>query len=72
SYGTALGSFQTLQFLGSFTGGSIAGALSHLSPGYITVTLAVVSFAGCLLMAFNRVPEHHREVGTRPEAPLAG
>lgn len=67
SYGTALGSFQTLQFLGSFAGGSIAGALSHLSSNYITVALVAVSLAGCLLMTFNRVPERDARPGASRE-----
>ncbi|HUI41569.1 MAG TPA: MFS transporter [Terriglobia bacterium] len=56
SYGTALGSFQTLQFLGSFAGGAVAGGLSHLPPAYIMVTLMATSFAGCALMLFGRRP----------------
>ncbi|HEY6293160.1 MAG TPA: MFS transporter [Terriglobia bacterium] len=54
SYGTALGSFQTFQFLGSFAGGSVAGGLSHLPSTYIMMTLTVISFAGCLLTASGR------------------
>jgi MFS family permease len=54
SYGTALGSFQTLQFLGSFVGGAVAGGLSHLPPKYIMVTLMCTSLAGFLLMFSNR------------------
>lgn len=69
SYGTALGSFQTLQFLGSFMGGSLAGALSHLSSNYISVALVTVSLAGCLLTILNRVPELHRQHRAGREAP---
>jgi MFS family permease len=54
SYGTALGGFQTFQFLGSFAGGALAGALAHLSPSYIMAALAATSLAGCLLMFFGR------------------
>lgn len=54
SYGTALGGFQTFQFFGSFAGGSLAGALAHLSSSYIMATLAATSFAGCVLMFFTR------------------
>jgi len=54
SYGTALGSFQTFQFLGSFAGGSVAGALAHLSSNYTMATLTATSLAGCLLMFFGR------------------
>jgi MFS family permease len=54
SYGTALGGFQTFQFLGSFAGGAVAGALAHLSASYIMATLAATSLAGCLLMFTGR------------------
>lgn len=50
AYGTALGAYNTMQFLGSFAGGATAGALSRLAPVYITVTLVTASLAGCLLM----------------------
>ncbi len=58
SYGTALGGFQTFQFLGSFAGGSVAGALAHLSSSYIMATLVGTSLAGCALMLFR--PGHGR------------
>ena len=50
AYGTALGSFQTLQYLGSFTGGALAGALSHLPSFYPMTVLIVASVIGFLLM----------------------
>ena len=56
SYGTALGLFQTFQFLGSFAGGSVAGGLSHLPSAYIMMTLIVISLGGCLLTLFFRRP----------------
>jgi len=56
AYGTALGSFQTLQFLGSFTGGAMAGGLSHLpTTTYIMTVLILVSGMGLLLMLPKRV-----------------
>jgi hypothetical protein len=54
SYGTALGSFQAFQFLGSFTGGAAAGGLSRFAPTYIMVALMAAALAGSLLMALNR------------------
>ncbi len=56
AYGTALGSFHTLQFLGSFAGGSLAGALSRFPPTYIMITLMVISLAGFLLMLAKPKP----------------
>jgi len=50
AYGTALGSYNTLQFLGSFVGGSVAGALSHYSSGHIMTTLIAAGALGFLLM----------------------
>lgn len=50
AYGTALGVYNTLQFLGSFVGGSLAGALSHFAAAYIMGTLMAASLAGFLLM----------------------
>ena len=57
AYGTALGFYNTLQFLGSFVGGAIAGALSHFSPTHMMVTLIVTSFLGFLLMLGSRTPQ---------------
>ena len=57
AYGTALGFYNTLQFLGSFVGGAIAGALSHFSPTHMMVTLIVTSFLGFLLMLGSRAPQ---------------
>jgi len=48
--GATQGSFQVLQYLGSFAGSSIAGGLSHLPPDYIMIALLSASFAGFLLM----------------------
>jgi MFS family permease len=56
AYGTALGAYNTLQFLGSFAGGSAAGALAHFSPGHMMATLMVASVAGFLLMLAVRSP----------------
>jgi len=50
AYGTALGSFHTLQYLGSAAGGATAGALAHLPSGGIMTALMIASLAGFLLM----------------------
>jgi len=50
AYGTAIGSFQTLQYLGSFTGGVLAGAFSHLSAAVPMAFLTAIGLAGSILM----------------------
>ncbi len=51
AYGTALGIYNSLQFLGSFAGGPVSGALSHLSsPRAMMATLLGASLLGALLM----------------------
>jgi MFS family permease len=50
TYGTALGLYNTMQFLGSFVGGAVAGALSHLSAGHMVATSIVASLVGVGLM----------------------
>lgn len=50
AYGTALGSFHMLQYLGSFSGGALAGLLSGFPTIYLMATLMVASFVGFLLM----------------------
>ncbi|MGH9454149.1 MAG: MFS transporter, partial [Terriglobia bacterium] len=50
SYGTAMGSFQTLQYLGSFTGGALAGALAHISSIWPMALLMTASILGLALM----------------------
>ncbi len=54
AYGTALGFFNTSQFLGSFVGGSVAGALSRLPSTYIMSSWIAASLAGLLLMLASR------------------
>lgn len=51
--GAILGSYHTLQYLGSAAGASVAGALSHLPPTYIMTTLMTTSLLGVLLMLWN-------------------
>jgi MFS family permease len=50
TYGTALGVYNTLQFVGSFVGGSVAGALSLLPSTHTLTTLMSASILGFLLM----------------------
>jgi MFS family permease len=50
TYGTALGIYNTAQFLGSFIGGAVAGALSHFSASHMMTTLMVASVVGMFLM----------------------
>jgi hypothetical protein len=54
AYGTALGFYNTSQFLGSFVGGSVAGGLSRLPSAYIMFTWMAVSCAGLSLMLAGR------------------
>jgi len=54
AYGTALGVYNSVQFLGSPAGSSLSGALSHLSSNHLMVgTLLVASILGFLLMALQ-------------------
>ncbi|MCL5671541.1 MAG: MFS transporter, partial [Acidobacteria bacterium] len=56
--GSALGVYNSMQFLGSFAGGSIAGAFAHISADTgMMVTLIFASLIGCLLMLAVRAPE---------------
>jgi len=50
TYGTALGFYNTAQFLGSFVGGAVAGALSRFSARAMLATLMAASAVGILLM----------------------
>jgi MFS family permease len=51
TYGTSLGFYNSLQFMGSFAGSSVSGALSHLPSSHAMVaTLLVASAVGALLM----------------------
>jgi len=50
AYGTALGSFHTFQYLGSFSGSAIAGLLAGLPTTYMMAYLISASSLGFLLM----------------------
>lgn len=54
AYGTALGVYNTAQFLGSFAGGSVAGALASRASAGIMSVLAAAALSGFLLMLFRR------------------
>ncbi|MGH9470769.1 MAG: MFS transporter [Terriglobia bacterium] len=56
AYGTALGSFQTLQYLGSFAGGALAGAFSVMPSEDPIIFLAALGVVGFALMALG--PRH--------------
>lgn len=50
SHGTSLGAYNSMQFLGSFAGGSVAGALARYPTTYMMATMMVASVIGFLLM----------------------
>jgi MFS family permease len=51
AYGTALGLYNSVQFLGSSVSGPVSGALSHLSSSTpMVATLLAASILGFLLM----------------------
>ena len=50
AYGTALGSFHTFQYLGSFSGSAIAGLFAGLPATYMMAYLIAASSLGFLLM----------------------
>jgi MFS family permease len=50
AYGTALGLYNSMQFLGSFAGGAAAGALARLPPIYTTTLLIAAASLGCWLL----------------------
>jgi len=55
--GSALGVYNSMQFLGSFVGGSIAGAFAHISNDTgMMITLIIASLVGCVLMLAVRMP----------------
>ncbi|MBZ0170195.1 transporter, major facilitator family. narK is a member of this family [Candidatus Methylomirabilis lanthanidiphila] len=50
-YGTALGTYSSLQFLGSFAGGATAGFLSTLGTEFVMAALLIAAASGIILMA---------------------
>jgi len=61
--GATQGSFQVLQYLGSFAGGSLAGALARYSSNWVMTALVAASFIGFLLMLGVRTPSLKRTPG---------
>ena len=51
AYGTALGTYNSLQFLGSFAGGAAAGLLGALGTEFVLAGLLVAAVSGVVLMA---------------------
>ena len=60
AYGSALGTYNTMQYLGSFVGGSMAGTLSHFPPEYMMITLMAGGLLGFLLMLATPAPADAR------------
>lgn len=54
-YGAALGTYNTLQFLGSFAGGAAAGILGALGDQFMLASLLVAAGIGVVLMARVKV-----------------
>lgn len=50
-YGATLGSFNTVQFLGNFAGGAVAGYLGQFSRHYAMGVLILVAFLGMLFVS---------------------
>lgn len=64
AYGTALGFYNTAQFIGSTVGGSVAGALATDPPERTLVTTLVAAGIGFLMMAATK-PAAHPEARLR-------
>jgi MFS family permease len=56
SYGTALGFYNTAQFLGSTVGGSVAGALANYPPERTLLTMMIAAAIGFLMMVATKPP----------------
>ncbi|MBZ0161069.1 MAG: MFS transporter [bacterium] len=50
AYGTALGTYSSLQFLGSFAGGAAAGFLSTLGTEFVLAAMVIAAASGVVLM----------------------
>jgi len=50
-YGASLGSFNTIQYLGSFAGSALAGYLGHFSRSYVMAVLALAAALGMLMIS---------------------
>jgi MFS family permease len=56
AYGTALGFYNTAQFLGSTVGGSLAGALANYPPSRTMFTMLIAAAIGFVMMAATKPP----------------
>ena len=56
SYGTALGFYNTTQFLGSTVGASLAGALANYPPERTLMTMVIAAAIGFLMMVATKAP----------------
>ena len=56
AYGTALGTYSSLQFLGSFAGGAVTGFLSALGAEYVLAAMLIAGVSGITLMAVVKTP----------------
>ena len=58
SYGTALGFYNTAQFVGSAVGGPLAGALANYPPDRTVLIMMVAAAIGFLMMVATKPPVH--------------
>ena len=56
SYGTALGFYNTAQFIGSTVGGSVAGAFANYPPSRTLFTMLIAATIGFLTMLATKPP----------------
>jgi len=56
SYGTALGFYNTVQFLGSAVGGPLAGALANFPIDRTLFTMIIAATIGFLMMVATKPP----------------
>jgi MFS family permease len=56
SYGTALGFYNSVQFMGGAVGGPLAGYLANYPPDRTMFTMMVAAAIGFLMMAATKPP----------------
>ncbi len=64
SYGTALGFYNTAQFVGSTVGGSLAGALANYPPERTLFIMIVAATIGFLMMVATKPPVRQEAAAT--------
>ena len=69
SYGTALGFYNTAQFVGSAVGGPLAGALANYPPQRTLLTMIVAAAMGFVLMAATKAPVRAPAAGDEVTSP---